>query len=146
MFLRTSVLKRVGGFDETYFLYMEDLDLCRRIGQVARTVFYPAVSVMHGYQKGSYKSSRLLKHHLRSAVRYFNKWGWFFDAERDSVAAVSRSRPLSLSAITRIRGGRVRASMTTSSISKPARANSPPSSSITCVCDGSPVVTASSSS
>ena len=85
MFLRTSVLKQVGGFDESYFLYMEDLDLCRRIGQVARTLFYPAVSVTHGYQKGSYKSGRLLKHHLRSAVRYFNKWGWFFDKERDRI-------------------------------------------------------------
>ena len=85
MFLRTSVLKRVGGFDEAYFLYMEDVDLCRRIGQVSRTVFYPAVSVTHGYQKGSYKSSVLLKHHLRSAMRYFNKWGWFFDAERERI-------------------------------------------------------------
>jgi GT2 family glycosyltransferase len=85
MFLRTSVLKQVGGFDESFFLYMEDFDLCRRIGQVARTVFYPAVSVTHGYQKGSYRSSRLLAHHLRSAVRYFNKWGWFFDAERERI-------------------------------------------------------------
>lgn len=85
MFLRTSVLRQVGGFDEGFFLYMEDFDLSRRIGRVARTVFYPAVSVTHEYQQGSYKNPALLRHHLRSAVRYFNKWGWLFDTERRAV-------------------------------------------------------------
>ncbi|HYD60634.1 MAG TPA: glycosyltransferase family 2 protein [Noviherbaspirillum sp.] len=85
MFLRTSVLRKTGGFDERYFMYLEDVDLSRRIGQIARTVFYPAVSITHAYQKGSYKSSVLLKRHIRSAVRYFNKWGWFFDAERSTM-------------------------------------------------------------
>ncbi len=85
MFLRASVLKKTGGFDERFFLYLEDVDLCRRIGRVARTVFYPAVSVTHAYQKGSYKSSALLTRHIRSAVRYFNKWGWFLDAERRAM-------------------------------------------------------------
>lgn len=85
MFLRTSVLRQVGGFDEGFFLYMEDFDLSRRVGRIARTVFYPAVSVTHEYQQGSYKNASLLRHHLRSAFRYFNKWGWLFDAERRSV-------------------------------------------------------------
>lgn len=85
MFLRTSVLRQVDGFDEGFFLYMEDFDLSRRIGRVARTVFYPAVSVTHEYQQGSYKKASLLRHHLRSAFRYFNKWGWLFDAERRAV-------------------------------------------------------------
>ena len=48
-------------------------------------MFYPAVSVTHEYQQGSYKNPALLRHHLRSAVRYFNKWGWLFDAERRAV-------------------------------------------------------------
>lgn len=85
MFLRTSVLRQVGGFDEGFFLYMEDFDLSRRIGRVARTMFYPAVSVTHEYQQGSYKNAALLRRHLRSAVRYFNKWGWLLDAERRAV-------------------------------------------------------------
>jgi GT2 family glycosyltransferase len=82
MFMRTSVLQEVGIFDERYFMYLEDVDLCRRIGRVSQTVFYPDVSVIHGYTKGSYKNARLLKHHLLSAVKYFSKWGWFFDSER----------------------------------------------------------------
>jgi GT2 family glycosyltransferase len=85
MFLRASVLRKTGGFDERYFMYLEDVDLSRRIGRVARTVYYPTVCITHAYQKGSYKSSVLLRRHIRSAIRYFNKWGWFFDAERTDV-------------------------------------------------------------
>lgn len=85
MFLRASVLVKTGGFDERFFMYLEDVDLSRRIGQLARTVFYPLVSITHAYQKGSYKSSALLSRHIASAIKYFNKWGWFFDAERSKV-------------------------------------------------------------
>lgn len=82
MFLRCSVLKEIGAFDERYFMYAEDLDLCRRMGSKARTVFYPHVAVTHEYEKGSYKNRKLLKYHINSVIKYFNKWGWFFDSER----------------------------------------------------------------
>lgn len=82
MLMRVSVLKRTGGFDERYFMYAEDLDLCRRIGEGSRTMFFPGVSVVHEYEKGSYKNARLLRYHVRSIIKYFNKWGWFFDRKR----------------------------------------------------------------
>lgn len=82
MFMRCSVLKHIGGFDERYFMYAEDLDLCRRIGEVSKTMFYPGVSVVHEYEKGSYKNKKLLKYHISSIVKYFNKWGWIFDRKR----------------------------------------------------------------
>jgi GT2 family glycosyltransferase len=79
MFLRSSVLLHVGLFDERFFLYMEDFDLCRRIGSASKTVLNPQVAVTHGYQKGSYKKLRPLLLHLRSATLYFQKWGYFKD-------------------------------------------------------------------
>jgi GT2 family glycosyltransferase len=87
MLVRVETLLRVGLFDERFFLYFEDIDLSRRIGRVARTVFVPCVSVVHDYAKGSYKNWRLLWHHSVSAIRYFNKWGWLRDTERKRVNA-----------------------------------------------------------
>lgn len=82
MLFRTSVLRSVGGFDTRFFMYLEDVDLSRRAGEVARTVFYPGVAITHEYVKGSYRNSKLLFYHMRSAISYFNKWGWIFDRER----------------------------------------------------------------
>ncbi len=82
MFMRSSVLEIIGLFDERFFMYLEDTDLVRRIGEKYRTVFYPHASVVHGYEKGSYKNFRLLIYHIKSAVYYFNKWGWLFDKNR----------------------------------------------------------------
>lgn len=85
MLVRTSLFGTVGLFDERYFMYMEDWDLCRRIGEVAKTMFFPDVSIYHEYQKGSYRSPLLMKHHVRSAWKYFCKWGWFIDRTRDQL-------------------------------------------------------------
>lgn len=85
MLIRSKVVYEVGMFDERFFLYMEDADLCRRIGQKYRTVYYPKVSVTHTYKKGSYKEFDLLYQHIRSAVLYFNKWGWIRDKERHRI-------------------------------------------------------------
>jgi len=85
MFLRTEVLKEIGLFDENFFMYFEDIDLSRRIHQKYRTVYYPFVSIYHEYAKGSYKYKKLLKYHIKSAIYYFNKWGWFFDKERNII-------------------------------------------------------------
>jgi GT2 family glycosyltransferase len=85
MFLRVEALHTVGLFDERIFLYTEDLDLSRRIHQKFRTVFYPHSTIYHHHQRGSYHSPRLLFHNIQSAIKYFNKWGWFNDKERELI-------------------------------------------------------------
>lgn len=85
MLLRVSALREAGLFDERYFMYPEDVDLTRRIHARYRTVFFPGATIVHAHARSSYKSGKYLWRHTLNLVRYFNKWGWFFDAERRRV-------------------------------------------------------------
>ncbi|HRV32459.1 MAG TPA: glycosyltransferase family 2 protein, partial [Candidatus Paceibacterota bacterium] len=49
------------------------------------TLYYPFVSVYHEYESGANKSFRLFIIFIISAIKYFNKWGWFFDNERIKI-------------------------------------------------------------
>ena len=83
MFLNLNVVEKHNiYFDERFFMYCEDFDLVRRIHRVAKTIYYPNVSVVHKHAKESYRSRKLMILHIKSAIKYFNKWGWFFDKER----------------------------------------------------------------
>jgi hypothetical protein len=83
--VRTNLLQAVGGFDERFFLYLEDTDLVRRIGEMALTVFYPYAGVCHLHGRGSYRNLKLLGYHLQSTIQYFCKWGWFIDSRRMEI-------------------------------------------------------------
>jgi GT2 family glycosyltransferase len=85
MFMRTSALKQVGLFDERYFLYAEDTDLSRRLHEQFQTLYFPGAEIQHVHARGSYKDLRLTLQNLKSAIQYFNKWGWFFDSDRRAI-------------------------------------------------------------
>jgi GT2 family glycosyltransferase len=83
MLLRTEAVRRVRLFDERFFMYPEDIDLTRRIHRNYLTVFFPHVRVIHNHTRASYKSLKMLCIHIINMCRYFNKWGWIVDKERD---------------------------------------------------------------
>lgn len=85
MFLRMSALDKVGLFDEHFFLYGEDIDFSRRMHQEYQTLFYPKTTIYHTFTRGSHKSLRLMLIHIVSIIKYFNKWGWWNDAERREI-------------------------------------------------------------
>ncbi|WP_434637408.1 glycosyltransferase family 2 protein [Sulfurimonas sp. NW7] len=85
MLLRVNALKEVGLFDENIFMYMEDVDLSRRLHMKYKTIFYPHVSITHVHAKESYKRKALLWEHIKSTIYYFNKWGWLFDSGRKKI-------------------------------------------------------------
>jgi len=85
MFIKTDILNSIGGFDENFFMYVEDIDLTRRLYEKGKTLYYPKIVIEHGLAQGSYKISKLLIYHIKSAIYYFNKWGWFNDKTRDIV-------------------------------------------------------------
>jgi len=82
---RTEALNEIGLYDDRFFMYFEDWDISRRMHEKYKTVYFPEVSIYHGYESGANKSSRLFKVFLMSAKTYFNKWGWIFDKERVKV-------------------------------------------------------------
>jgi GT2 family glycosyltransferase len=86
MFLRLEALKEIGLFDEGIFMYGEETDLCRRlIANKYKTIYFPHVKIFHEFEKGSHKSLRLTWIGIKSAIYYFNKWGWFFDTQREKI-------------------------------------------------------------
>ena len=76
MLLRTDVFRRLGGFDEGYFLHCEDLDLCRRVRDAGlRVACANAVTVRHG--KGTSSRARpffVARHKHRGMWRWFRKF------------------------------------------------------------------------
>ncbi len=93
MMINCAALSQVGVFDERYFLYLEDVDFCRRIRRRFETIYFPEVAVYHRYEKGSYRKVRLLMHHSVSALRYFQKWGWYSDRERTDINQKATASP-----------------------------------------------------
>jgi GT2 family glycosyltransferase len=85
MLLRMSALREVGGFDERFFVYGEDIDLSRRLAARYECQFFPSVEVVHEHAAASYRSLQMLAVHAVNVARYFNKWGWLRDAERDRL-------------------------------------------------------------
>jgi len=92
MFLRNEAIRKVGKFDQRFFLYLEDVDFSRRIQKYFRNIYLPKVTIFHEHGRHSYRNISLLMLHIVSAIKYFNKWGWFFDPVRLSIntAAISK--------------------------------------------------------
>lgn len=106
MFMRLSTLKENNlFFDDDYFMYCEDFDLIRRIHRVSKTVYYPNVTIVHDHAKASYKSRKMLTAHIKSAIHYFNKWGWFFDKERSDMNKQILKEVQEMTSSKNIRGG-----------------------------------------
>ena len=80
LMLRREAMEQIGGMDERFFLYFEDVDLARRMTEAGHGVFYvPDACLVHHYRRGSHGgliSSEKL-HHISSGLRYLAKWhGW----------------------------------------------------------------------
>jgi hypothetical protein len=66
---------KVGNFDERYFLYFEDTDLCLKLNRQGRLCYYvPDAVVKHELQASSKSPARRIMHHHVSAMEYFLKW------------------------------------------------------------------------
>lgn len=72
MMFHRAVFQRLNGFNENYFLYYEDVDICARVNLVdLRVVLCPASRVIHHAQRSSHHNLKYLYWHLVSMLRYF---------------------------------------------------------------------------
>ena len=70
--VRSDAFAGVGGFDEGYHLYYEDVDLCVRLRKAHYEVlFCPEVTIVHDAQRASHTNPRFMAWHLQSMMRYF---------------------------------------------------------------------------
>jgi GT2 family glycosyltransferase len=80
LMIRKEMLNQIGLFDERFFLYFEDVDLCKR-AKIAgfRVVYYPFSEMFHYYQRTSARGifslfSKITWIHILSGIKYFLKW------------------------------------------------------------------------
>lgn len=82
LFIRKSLLEKIGFFDERFFMYFEDLDLCRRCWEAGSQVYYLAsVEMVHYHNRLSAEKTGVLgiftkagRIHLSSGIKYFAKY------------------------------------------------------------------------
>lgn len=55
MLIRSDAFCRIGGFDERFFLYLEDADITRSLARSGRCIHLPVASIMHGWGRGNYR-------------------------------------------------------------------------------------------
>lgn len=90
LLVRRSAFDEIGGFDEGYFMYFEDVDLGFRFGRAGwRNVYEPAASVTHvGAHSTGGESARMVRAHHDSARRFLSKKyaGWWLWPVRATLA------------------------------------------------------------
>lgn len=84
MFIKGDLWKRLGGFDDRYWMYFEDIDLCRKTWMSGhRVVYLPDVTLQHAHGRQSAKIRNLVMNvlktketrgHLASWMKYLWKW------------------------------------------------------------------------
>jgi hypothetical protein len=86
MLIPKKIFERLGGFDERYFLYYEDVDLCARLKLLGyRSLLSTKAQVVHHAQRSSHANFRYLRWHLRSMMRFFLSpvyWRLLFSSRR----------------------------------------------------------------
>ena len=72
--IRTEVFKKLLGFDEHYFMYLEDADLALKAKRKGKVMILPQFSVTHAWERESSKSIKYLFIHIISCFKFLFKW------------------------------------------------------------------------
>ncbi|MBB5278499.1 hypothetical protein HNR26_004600 [Rhizobium rosettiformans] len=75
MFFDGDILRRLNGFDPSYFLYFEDFDLSLRTSQITRIVYVPKVKVIHAGGHAAKKGMKHIRLFAKSARTFYRRHG-----------------------------------------------------------------------
>ncbi len=82
LLIRRDLLARIGNFDERFFLYFEDADVCRRMWMAGMRVTYaPVAKLVHYHNRQSRNrhfwqnfTNKTTRFHIASGMKYFLKY------------------------------------------------------------------------
>ncbi|MDO8583655.1 MAG: glycosyltransferase family 2 protein [bacterium] len=82
MLMRRDLVSKIGNFDDRFFLYFEDTDICRRAWRAGSRVTYtPVTKILHYYRRESRTKhvwdvfrNKITRVHIKSAIKYFWKY------------------------------------------------------------------------
>lgn len=83
LLLRRAAFDQVGGFDERYFMYMEDVDLGDRLSRAGwRNVYVPSAEILHdkGHSTGRDPARNLAAHHRSTYTFLSDRYGHWWQA------------------------------------------------------------------
>lgn len=72
--MRTEVFKKLGGFDDRFFMYLEDADITLRAQKYGKVLFIPSSHVIHCWERSSSKSLKYLLIHISSMFKFLFKY------------------------------------------------------------------------
>lgn len=76
--MRTEMFRKMGGFDESYFMYVEDADITRKAQSYGRVMYVPDAYVYHAWHRDARKKWKNFWLQIRSMLHYWHKWGFRF--------------------------------------------------------------------
>ena len=78
MFYRGEIFTKLRGFNESFFLYFEDMDISYRTSKITNIVYKPDIKIIHYGGNASRKGLKHWVYFIKSMINFFNIYGWKF--------------------------------------------------------------------
>ncbi len=74
--IRTKVFLDINGFDERYFMYVEDADITKKAQKYGKVMYVPITYVTHAWHRDTKKKLKNFIMQISSMFKYWYKWGF----------------------------------------------------------------------
>lgn len=89
LFMSRETYAKLGGFDQRYFLYMEDEDMCLRAWKMnIPVIYYPEAKMIHNHLRGSSKLGKKTLMHFKSLFTFFRRHGLSVKSQKSNFKII----------------------------------------------------------